>query len=121
MCIRDSLYGQNWSAPSNAVNVTTDAISAVDTESPPPPGNLTAQNFDAEVHLFWTQSFDNQTPQSAMRYEVSVNGVLDHTVAGTDRTILYATKNGENTFTVIAVDSAGNRSTPATITLVISM
>jgi len=111
------LYGPNWSAPSNVLTVTTDEISAVDTEPPPPPGNLTASNFDAEVHLFWTESFDNQTPQSAMRYEVYVNGTLDHIITGDDRTILYATINGENTFTVIAVDSAGNRSEPVSITI----
>jgi hypothetical protein len=101
--------------------VTTDAISAVDTEPPPPPGNLTAWNFDAEVQLFWTESFDNQTPQSAIRYEVYVNAVLDHIITGDDRTILYATINGENTFTAIAVDSADNRSAPVSITLVIQL
>jgi hypothetical protein len=115
------LYGNNLSVPSNAINVTTDAISAVDTEAPPPPSNLGSENFDAEVHLFWTESFDNQTPQSAIRYEVYVNGVLDHTITGDDRTILYATNNGDNTFTIIAIDSAGNRSAPASITLHIPM
>jgi hypothetical protein len=42
---------------------------------------------------------------------------LGNTVLDTDRTILYGTVDGENTFTVIAVDGNGNRSTPATITL----
>jgi hypothetical protein len=51
-------------------------------------------------------------------YEVYLNGVLDHTAIGTGRTILYATQAGENTFTVIAVDEAGNKSTPASIVIV---
>jgi hypothetical protein len=46
-----------------------------------------------------------------------MNGVLDHTASG-DRAILYATQGGENTFTVIAVGDAGNRSEPASITIV---
>ncbi|MCI0644608.1 MAG: hypothetical protein L0332_16275, partial [Chloroflexi bacterium] len=60
----------------------------------------------------WTESFDNQTPQSAIQYEVYVNGVLDHVITGDDQTILYGTISGDNTFTLIAVDSAGNRSAP---------
>jgi len=49
-------------------------------------------------------------------YDVYQNGVLDHSTTG-DRTILYATESGENTFTVIAADSAGNRSAPASVTI----
>jgi hypothetical protein len=45
-----------------------------------------------------------------------MNGVLDHTT-GDDRTILYATQGGNNVFTVIAVDAAGNRSEPASVTI----
>jgi hypothetical protein len=115
------LYGQNWSEPSNAITVTTDPVSSEDSEPPTPPGNLNGSDMGcAEVWLSWTESFDNQTAQSAIAYEVYVNGVLDHTILGADRTILYGTINGENTFTVIAVDSAGNRSAPATITLVLA-
>ena len=68
--------------------------------------------------MFWTQSIDNQTPQASIVYEVYQNGVLDHTITGVGRTILYATQAGENLFTVIAVDSAGNRSEPASTTIV---
>jgi hypothetical protein len=112
------LYQQNWSAPSNAVTVTTDAAGGVDTEPPTTPGNLYGWDMGcAEVHLYWTESFDNQTPQEALVYEVYVNDALDHTLAGQDRTILYGTLNGANTFAVIAIDAAGNRSAPATLTL----
>jgi len=113
-------YGQNVSAPSNAVTVTTAAVSAVDTEPPSSPGNLYGWDVGdgaREINLFWTESFDNQTPQASIVYEVYLNGVLDQTVVG-DRAILYANQGGENTFTVIAVDGAGNRSAPASITIV---
>jgi len=115
------LYGPpNVSAPSNVVTVTTSAVSGADTEPPSAPGNL--YGWDAgdgarEINLFWTESVDNQTPQASIVYEVYMNGVLDQTTSG-DRAILYATQAGENTFTVIAVDDAGNRSAPASITIV---
>jgi hypothetical protein len=116
------LYGPpNVSAPSNVVTVTTSAVGGVDTEPPTSPGNLHGWDVGdgaREINLFWTQSVDNQTPQSSIVYEVYLNGVLDHTTSGTGRTILYATQAGENTFTVIAVDEAGNKSAPASIIIV---
>jgi hypothetical protein len=36
---------------------------------------------------------------------------------GGGRAILYATQGGNNVFTVIAVDEAGNRSEPASVTI----
>jgi chitodextrinase len=115
------LYGPpNVSAPSNVVTVTTSAVGGVDTEPPTTPGNL--HGWDTgdgarEINLFWTQSVDNQTPQASIVYEVYMNGVLDHTTGG-GRAILYATQAGANVFTVIAVDQAGNRSEPASTTIV---
>jgi hypothetical protein len=115
------LYGPpNVSAPSNVVNVTTAAVSTTDTQPPSSPGNLNGYVVDdgaREINLFWTQSFDNQTAQASIAYEVYLNGVLDDTTC-CDRAILYAIHGGENTFTVIAVDRAGNRSAPASITIV---
>jgi chitodextrinase len=111
------LYGPpNVSAPSNVITVTTSAVGGVDTEPPTSPGNLHGWDVGdgaREINLFWTQSVDNQTPQTSIVYEVYQNGVLDHTITGVGRTILYATQAGENTFTVIAVDEAGNESAPA--------
>src|SRR5215216_1966384 len=115
------LYGPpNVSAPSNVVTVTTAAVSATDTQPPSSPGNLNGYVVDdgaREINLFWTQSFDNQTPQASIAYEVYLNGVLDDTTC-CDRAILYATHGGENVINVIAVDDAGNRSAPASITIV---
>lgn len=113
-------YTWNESEPSNVLTVTTSAVSAVDTEPPSSPGNLNGWDTGdgaREINLFWKESFDNQTPQAPIAYEVYMNGVLDHTTPG-DRTILYATQAGDNVFTVIAVDGAGNRSEPASITIV---
>jgi chitodextrinase len=115
------LYGPpNVSAPSNVVTVTTGTVGGADTEPPSAPTNL--YGWDAgdgarEINLFWTQSVDNQTPQASIIYEVYMNGVLDHTTTG-GRAILYATQAGANVFTVIAVDQAGNKSTPASVTIV---
>jgi len=115
------LYGPpNVSAPSNVVTVTTIATSGADTEPPSAPTNL--RGWDAgdgarEINLFWTASFDNQTSQASMVYEIYMNGVLDHTTSG-GRAILYATQAGPNEFTVIAVDEAGNKSAPASVIIV---
>lgn len=115
------LYGPpNVSAPSNVVTVTTSAVGGTDTQPPTAPGNL--YGWDAgdgarEINLFWTQSVDNQTPQASIVYEVYQNGVLDQTTFG-GRAILYANQAGANVYTVIAVDQAGNRSEPASVTIV---
>jgi hypothetical protein len=113
-------YGQNVSAPSNVLNVTTPAVSVLDSEPPSSPGNLNGYDVGdgaREINLFWKESFDDQTPQASIAYEVYLNGVLDHTTSG-DRTILYANQGGDNTFTLVAVDNAGNRSAAASITIV---
>jgi len=113
-------YGQNVSAPSNVLTVATAAVSVTDTEPPSAPGNLNGYVVDdgaREINLFWMQSFDNQIAQASIAYEVYLNGALDDTTC-CDRAILYATHGGENTFTIIAVDDAGNRSEPASIVII---
>jgi hypothetical protein len=51
-------------------------------------------------------------------YEIYLNGVLDHATTG-DRAVVYTTQFGENTITLIAVDRAGNRSEPSTMTFLV--
>jgi chitodextrinase len=110
------LYGGNVSAPSNVLTVTTPAVSATDTEPPSAPGCCWGGDVGGlELNIFWGQSFDNQTAQASIAYEVYLNGVLDHTTSG-DRAVLYTTQTGDNTVTLIAVDRAGNRSAPSTAT-----
>ena len=112
-------FGGNSSPVSDPLTVTTEASDTNDTTPPTTPGNLTDNGMsfqDGETWLFWQQSTDNVDPQSAIRYDVYVNGVLDHSLQGADRTILYGNPGVFNTYQVIAVDSAGNQSAPATLT-----
>ena len=104
----------NVSAPSAPATATTIAIT--DSAGPTAPGNLYAFDFGCETWLFWTESVDDVDPQSAILYEVRVNGVFDGAAIGIDRWITYGTQSS-NTFTVEAVDSAGNRSPASSITL----
>lgn len=115
--------GINWSSPSNAVTVTTAPADSTDTQPPTTPGNLFG--FDggcAEAWLTWDQSTDNVDPQFAIRYEIFVNGTFrpESTTTGYGETIAYADAEGPNTFEVFAVDSAGNVSAPASITMQMS-
>jgi len=112
-------FGGNSSPVSDPVSVTTEASDTTDTTPPTMPGNLTDNGMsfqDGETWLFWQQSTDNVDPQSVIRYDVYANGVLDHSLIGGDRTILYGNPGVFNTYQVIAVDAAGNQSAPATLT-----
>jgi len=72
---------------------------------------------DCEVQLDWDESTDDFDPQWLIEYQVYVNGVHDHSTSQRyTRTIVYGTKHGLNTFEVVAVDTAGNRSAPAEAT-----
>jgi len=48
-------------------------------------------------------------------YEIYLNGVFDHATTG-DRAVLYTTQTGDNMITLVAVDTAGNRSAPVSAT-----
>lgn len=110
------LYGGNMAPPSNTLTVTTPAVSATDTQPPSAPGCCWGGDVGGlELNIFWGHSFDNQTPQASIAYEVYLNGVLDHTTTG-DRAVVYTTQFGDNTITLIAVDGAGNRSAPSSAT-----
>lgn len=110
------LYGGNMAPPSNTLTVTTPAVSATDTQPPSAPSCCWGGDVGGlELNIFWGHSFDNQTPQASIAYEVYLNGVLDHTTTG-DRAVVYTTQFGDNTITLIAVDGAGNRSAPSSAT-----
>ncbi len=111
-------FGMNWSAVSEPTTVTTEAVNTNDTTPPTAPGNLRTNGMefqDGEVWLFWDASSDDVDPALLLRYDVYVNGVLDHSVAGQTQTILYVPVGILNTLEVVAVDPAGNPSEPATI------
>ena len=85
---------------------------------PTTPANFTDNGMsfqDGETWLFWQQSTDNFDPQSIIRYDVYVNGVFDHSLMGYGQTVVYGNPGVENTYQVIAVDSAGNQSAPASL------
>jgi chitodextrinase len=109
-------YGGNEAPPSNVLTVTTPAVSATDTEPPSSPGCCWGGDVGGlELNFFWGHSFDNQTPQASIMYEIYLNGVWEHTTTG-DRAAVYVTQTGDNTITLIAVDAAGNRSEPSSAT-----
>jgi len=112
-------FGGNLSPVSDPVSVTTEASDPNDTTPPTTPANLTDNGMsfgDGETWLFWQQSTDNVDPQFAIRYDVYVNGVLDGGMMGGSSTVVYGNPGVFNTYQVIAVDSAGNQSAPATLT-----
>jgi hypothetical protein len=97
---------------SNTVSVTT--LPSSDTVPPSVPQNFRI-DFDqgcAEVWLAWEQSTDNVDPQSAIEYEIYVNGVLSPLAVdtGVGRSFAYGTNQGLNSFFVKAVDRSGNTS-----------
>ena len=104
----------NASAPSAGVTATTGA--SIDSTGPTAPGNLSAFDFGCETWLFWDKSADDVDSQAAILYEIRVNGVFDGAQLDIDRWIAYGTQSS-NTFSVQAVDSAGNRSPVSSITL----
>jgi chitodextrinase len=112
-------FAGNLSPLSDPLTVTTEAADQNDTTPPTTPANLTDNGMsfqDGETWLFWDQSTDNVDPQSVIRYDVYVNGVLDHSVMGAGRAIVYGNPGVFNTYEVIAVDSSGNQSAPASLT-----
>ena len=99
-------------ATSNAVALTTEATSDVTPPSTPTNVRIVVDNNGGcEFWVGWTQSTDDTDPQYAIEYEIYVNGVLSPLAVGggIDRDFVYGTAT-ENTFTVKAVDRAGNTS-----------
>jgi len=121
LTVRARDNGINWSASSNAVKATTKpSTKGSDNLAPTTPANLSG--FDGgcgEAWLRWEASSDNVDPQLALRYDIYVNGILrpESTVIGGTSTVAYAAVEGSNTFELYAVDTAGNRSAPATVTM----
>jgi len=97
---------------SNAVALTTEASSDVAPPSAPTNVRIVGDFGCPEFFVGWTQSTDDTDPQSAIEYEIYVNGVLSPlpVSAGVDEDFVYAQASGASTFTVKAVDRAGNTS-----------
>jgi hypothetical protein len=92
-----------------------------DITPPTTPGGLSAQTFgtgDGETELTWGASTDNATPTGQLVYEVYLNGQFDQAIGfGLTKAILYSEVGVLNTIEVVAVDGAGNKSAPASVTV----
>ena len=104
---------------SDSRTVTILESSSGDTTPPSTPPNLSANVFsDGETWLDWNASTDNATPSGLIVYEVFLNGRFDQPIGGGyTQAILYADLGVVNTIEVVAVDGAGNRSAPASVTV----
>jgi len=105
-------HNGNATPMSNAVTLTTEATSDVTPPSAPTNVRIVGSNGCPEFFVGWTQSTDDTDAQNLIEYEIYVNGVLSPlpVSAGVDQDFVYATTSGANTFTVKAVDRAGNTS-----------
>jgi chitodextrinase len=97
---------------SNLVTLTTEPTSDVTPPSAPTNVRIVGGFGCPEFFVGWTESTDETDPQHLIEYEIYVNGVLSPLAvsAGVDQDFVYATDSGANTFTVKAVDQAGNTS-----------
>jgi hypothetical protein len=111
-------FGGNLSPISEPVNVTTEPANPNDHTPPTTPTNLREDHYDEEIHVSWDPSTDDFDPQSIIRYDVIVNGVLGDITVGTQTKgrIVYG-QRGSNTISVFATDTANNKSNSATITV----
>jgi hypothetical protein len=110
-------WSGNTISTSNTVWATTDASNDFTPPSPPASLHLVRDNTCGEVWLGWTEANDDSDPQSAIEYEIYVNGVLSPlpVSGGIDIDFVYATNSGDNYFQVKAVDRAGNTSSASNI------
>jgi chitodextrinase len=111
----------NWSDLSDPLSVTTPPADANDHEPPTPPPGFAGGIIDGatEAMVFWGHSQDNVTSQEHIRYYLYVNGQFDGATVDPypHQFAMYLTLGIVNTIDVYAVDEAGNRSVPATMTI----
>ena len=110
-------YSGKLSPISDAIVVTTLPRNTSDVTPPTTPIVNAHTPGDAEIDLSWTwgPATDDVTPRPLMRYDIFLNGVIDHSLVGYENAVLYGNLGAENTVEVVAVDEAGNRSAPATL------
>jgi chitinase len=101
----------NQSAPSEELVVRTDDTN--DAEPPTAPVITSASNnWDCEVHLRFSLSTDNVDPQSAITYEMWLNGVRNESVfvgLTEGRVVFYGPEDMQNVPVFVrAIDTSGN-------------
>ena len=111
----------NWSELSDPHVLTTPAADPNDHEPPTIPPGLSGGVIDGatEAMVTFGDSSDNVTPQEHIGYHVYVNGVFDGSTIDPypHRFSMYLTLGIVNRIEVFAIDEAGNRSAPATMTI----
>jgi hypothetical protein len=119
LTVRGRDEGHFWSPFSAPVSVTTLPPNPNDHTPPSTPTNLSAYSIDGatEMQIQWSQSTDDFDAQRNIRYDVYVNGVFEDVLFGSGGPIPEYGVLGENTIEVIATDTAGNASPPATFTI----
>ena len=112
--VRARDFAGNISGLSNAVEVTLAGNG--DRTPPSAPTNLTVEDLRdncGSLILRWTPSTDNLDAPSQIEYELQLNGrFFQLTPPGTSEIGIY-TQPGTQTWTVVAVDRAGNSSGPS--------
>jgi Fibronectin type III domain len=115
-------FGNNAGPFSDPITLVTRPPNPNDHTPPNTPTNLSAYSFgdgSTEMQIQWAQSTDDFDAQSNIRYDVYVNGSLEDIRFGSGGPGIAYGVFGENTIEVIASDTAGNASPPATTTLFI--
>jgi chitodextrinase len=111
----------NWSEMTDPFVVTTPAADATDHEPPTMPSGFWGGIIDGatEAMVFFGNSLDNVTPQEHIGYYLYLNGQFDGSTIDPypHQFTMYLTLGIVNTIEVYAVDEAGNRSIPATMTI----
>ncbi len=116
--VRAQDASENWSAASGSLTVRTLPRTAGDSMPPSTPSNLVAfEDYCGDLFLVWNESFDDRDAAAEIKYDVYVNGNLQHTVAGRGWAAFMVSEMGPTQFTVVAVDSSGNASPPAFVAL----
>jgi hypothetical protein len=119
--VQASDAGDNLSPFSAPVTITTAAPNSVDTTPPTTPQNLMLTDLGCgEVLLTWTQSTDDFDDPSQIRYDILVDGNLEHSVVGVGSAIAFSEQSWITVFDVYAVDTSGNQSRVATVDAVLS-
>jgi chitodextrinase len=111
----------NYSELSDPFAVTTPAADPSDDEPPTMPPSFRGGVIDGatEAMVFWGDSQDNVSSSGHIRYELFLNGQFDGATIDPypHQFSMYLTLGIVNTIEVYAVDEAGNRSAPATMTV----
>jgi chitodextrinase len=105
-------------AESNDLAVTTPAVTDMQPPTAPTGLRRLSTGDPLDVLLQWIQSIDETDRQSAIRYQIFFDGVLNGSVLGSSRAWTTCIGLGPTEVFLLAVDTSGNVSTPSnTITI----